>query len=104
MSGQTHQGTCPVERTARLVGGKWTLLIIRDLAEGCKRFGELQKSLRGISPRTLSQRLGLLAKEGLITRRIFAEVPPRVEYSLTEKGQALLPLIEEMREYGGRWL
>lgn len=104
MSGQTDQGTCPVERTAKLVGSKWTMLIFRDLADGCKRFGELQKSLHGISPRTLSQRLRLLAEEGLITRRIYAEVPPRVEYSLTEKGQAILPLIEEMREYGGRWL
>jgi len=95
---------CPVERTARLVGSKWSLLIIRDLIDGHKRFSELQRSLRGISPRTLSHRLSELTDEGLITRRIFAEVPPRVEYSLTDKGKALVPVIEAMRKYGAHWL
>lgn len=95
---------CPVERTARLVGDKWTLLIIRDLVTGCKRFGELQRSLQGISSRTLSERLSWLEGEGLVTRRVYAEVPPRVEYSLTEKGEALVGLIEAMRQYGERWL
>jgi len=99
-----YDESCPVERMALLIGRKWTLLIIRDLGQGRRRFGELQKSLTGISPRTLSQRLSTLAEEGLITRRIYAEVPPRVEYSLTDKGQALLPLIEAMRAYGSRWL
>jgi len=99
-----HNESCPVERTALLIGSKWTLLIIRDLVEGHRRFGELQKSLTGISPRTLSQRLGKLTEEGLVTRRIYAEVPPRVEYSLTDKGHALLPLIEAMKTYGSRWL
>jgi len=101
---QPRNDNCPVARTALLIGSKWTLLIIRDLVEGRRRFGELQKSLAGISPRTLSQRLSTLAEEGLITRRIYAEVPPRVEYSLTDKGHALLPLIEAMRAYGNRWL
>jgi DNA-binding HxlR family transcriptional regulator len=101
---QAEAVICPVERTARLVGSKWSLLIIRDLIEGRRRFSELQKSLRGISPRTLSHRLSELAEEGLITRRIYAEVPPRVEYSLTEKGKALATVIEAMREYGAHWL
>lgn len=95
---------CPVERTARLVGDKWTLLIIRDLVTGCRRFGELQKSLQGISSRTLSERLSRLEGEGLVSRRVYAEVPPRVEYSLTQKGEALVGLIEAMRQYGERWL
>lgn len=94
---------CPVADTAGLIGDKWTLLILRDLAEGEKRFGELEKSL-GISPRTLSARLAELEKEGVVARQCFAEVPPRVEYSLTAKGQALAPIVEAMRTYGKKWL
>jgi DNA-binding HxlR family transcriptional regulator len=95
---------CPVCRTADVVCGKWTLLVIRDLAEGCSRFCELERSLEGISPRTLSLRLRALEEEGIVTRNTFPEVPPRVEYALTEKGEALVPLIEDMRRYGMRWL
>ncbi|MEX2108389.1 MAG: helix-turn-helix domain-containing protein [Solirubrobacterales bacterium] len=95
---------CPVCRTADIVCGKWTLLVIRDLASGCSRFCELERSLEGISPRTLSLRLRALEEEGIVERRTFPEVPPRVEYALTEKGSALLPLIEDMRSYGKRWL
>jgi len=95
---------CPVCRTADVVCGKWTLLVIRDLAEGCSRFCELERSLEGISPRTLSLRLRALEEEGIVTRNTFPEVPPRVEYALTEKGEALVPLIEDMRRYGSRWL
>jgi DNA-binding HxlR family transcriptional regulator len=95
---------CPVCRTADVVCGKWTLLVIRDLAEGCSRFCELERSLEGISPRTLSLRLRALEDEGIIERNTFPEVPPRVEYALTEKGEALVPLIEDMRRYGSRWL
>jgi DNA-binding HxlR family transcriptional regulator len=95
---------CPVCRTAEVVCGKWTLLVIRDLAEGRSRFCELERSLAGISPRTLSLRLRALEEEGIVARDTFPEVPPRVEYSLTEKGRALLPLIDDMREYGLRWL
>src|SRR5947199_6565628 len=96
--------TCPVCRTAGIVCGKWTLLLIRDLAEGCSRFCELERSLEGISPRTLSLRLRALEEEGIVERRTYPEVPPRVEYQLTEKGEALLPIIEAMREYGTQWL
>ena len=96
--------TCPVCRTAEIVCGKWTLLVIRDLAEGRSRFCELERSLHGISPRTLSLRLRALEECGIVQRHTFPEVPPRVEYALTEKGRALVPVIEEMRSYGRRWL
>ena len=96
--------SCPVCRTAEIVCGKWTLLIIRDLAEGRSRFCELERSLAGISPRTLSLRLRALEEEGICERRTFSEVPPRVEYALTEKGRALVPIVEDMRAYGRRWL
>ena len=95
---------CPVCRTAEVVCGKWTMLVIRDLAEGRSRFCELERSLEGISPRTLSLRLRALEEEGMVERHTFPEVPPRVEYSLTAKGRALLPLIEDMRSFGREWL
>ena len=95
---------CPVCATADLVCAKWTILVIRDLAEGCSRFCELERSLAGISPRTLSLRLRALEEEGIVDRRTYPEVPPRVEYELTEKGRALLPLIDDMRRYGREWL
>ena len=100
----SSNSSCPVCRTADVVCGKWTLLIIRDLAEGSGRFCELERSLAGISPRTLSLRLRALEEEGIVERNTFPEVPPRVEYALTEKGEALMPLIEDMRRYGRRWL
>ena len=96
--------TCPVCRTAEIVCGKWTLLLVRDLAEGRSRFCELERSLAGISPRTLSLRLRALEEEGIVERHTFPEVPPRVEYALTEKGRALLPIIDDMRAYGEDWL
>src|SRR6266849_6018109 len=98
------EAVCPVARTAEIISGKWTLLIIRDPASGVKRFNQLERSLHGISPKTLSERLRSLEEEGIIFRRTFAEVPPRVEYSLTEKGHDLVDLIEGMRSYGKRWL
>ena len=96
--------TCPVCHTAEIISGKWTLLVIRDLADGCSRFCELERSLDGISPRTLSLRLRALEAEGIVERRTYPEVPPRVEYRLTAKGEALVPLIEQMRSYGQEWL
>ena len=96
--------SCPVCLTADIVCAKWTLLLVRDLSEGRSRFCELERSLAGISPRTLSLRLRALEEEGIVERQTFAEVPPRVEYSLTEKGQALIPIIDGMRNYGERWL
>src|SRR4051794_2278219 len=96
--------TCPVCATAEVVCGKWTLLLIRDLADGRSRFCELERSLGGISPRTLSLRLRALEEERIVERRTYPEVPPRVEYALTEKGRALVPIIDSMRTYGTEWL
>lgn len=95
---------CPVCRTSEIISGKWTLLVIRDLADDSRRFCELERSLEGISPRTLSLRLRALEEQGIVERRTYPEVPPRVEYALTDKGRALVPLIENMRAYGRRWL
>ncbi len=78
--------------------------MIRDLADGSRRFCELERSLEGISPRTLSLRLRALEEERIVERCTYPEVPPRVEYALTDKGLALVPLIEDMRNYGRRWL
>jgi DNA-binding HxlR family transcriptional regulator len=103
-SEQDDSLVCPVARTASIVSGKWTLLIIRDLTYGTQRFSELERSLVGISPKTLSERLSALESEGIVHRQTYAEVPPKVEYSLTEKGQALFVLIEDMRDYGRHWL
>ena len=96
--------TCPVCHTAELVCGKWTLLLVRDLAAGRSRFCELERSLAGISPRTLSLRLRALEEDGIVERHTYPEVPPRVEYALTDKGLALLPIIDDMRAYGEAWL
>ena len=95
---------CPVSATAEILSGKWTILLLRDLADGRCRFCELERSLEGISPRTLSLRLRALEEQGVVERKTFPEVPPRVEYSLTEKGEALVPIIEGMRSYGREWL
>jgi DNA-binding HxlR family transcriptional regulator len=95
---------CGVTACAEILSGKWTILLIRDLADGRSRFSELERSLEGISPRTLSLRLRALEEQGIVERRTFPEVPPRVEYSLTEKGLGLIPIIEDMRAYGAPWL
>jgi DNA-binding HxlR family transcriptional regulator len=96
--------TCPVCRTADIVCGKWTLLLVRELAQGTSRFCELERALAGISPRTLSLRLRALEEEAIVERHTFPEVPPRVEYALTDRGRALLPIIDDMREYGEDWI
>lgn len=101
---ESDGASCPVCATADLVCGKWTLLVIRDLAAGRSRFCELERSLAGISPRTLSLRLRALEEHGIVERQTYPEVPPRVEYSLTTKGRALVPLIEDMRRFGREWL
>ena len=87
MADRTTDEVCPVCATADVICGKWTILVIRDLADGHSRFGELQRSLEGISPRTLSLRLRVLEEQGIVERHTYPEVPPRVEYSLTEKGR-----------------
>jgi len=99
-----HDNACSVARAAEIIGSKWTALLVHDLSEGPRRFSELRRSCPGISPRTLSERLKELEAEEMLTRRSFAETPPRVEYDLTDKGRALLPVIEAMRTYGRSWL
>lgn len=96
-------GSCPVERTLKVIGSRWTPLILRDLLTGTKRFGELKRSLGQISPKTLSQRLRELETQGLVTRTVYPTIPPRVEYSLTEKGRSLGEIIETMRVWGEKW-
>ncbi|MCO6539152.1 MAG: helix-turn-helix transcriptional regulator [Gilliamella sp.] len=91
---------CPVEITLMLMGDKWKVLIVRDLLTGTKRFGELKKSLTGISQKVLTQHLRAMEKNGLLTRKVYAEVPPRVEYTLTEVGQSLKQVHDAMLEWG----
>jgi DNA-binding HxlR family transcriptional regulator len=96
--------SCPVCRTAEIISGKWTLLVIRDLAEENKRFCELERSLEGISPRTLSLRLRCLEENGIVERHTYPEVPPRVEYALTDKGEALEPAVRALKRWANSWL
>jgi DNA-binding HxlR family transcriptional regulator len=100
-----HETTsCAVAACAEIIGAKWTALLVHDLSEGPRRFSQLEHSCAGISPRTLSERLRVLEDEGIVERRSYAESPPRVEYELTGKGEALLPIIDAMREFGHDWL
>jgi DNA-binding HxlR family transcriptional regulator len=99
-----HDSTCSVAACAEILGAKWTAVLVHDLSEGARRFTELEHSCPGISPRTLSERLRALETEGILVRRSYAESPPRVEYELTAKGEALLPIIDAMREFGHDWL
>jgi len=86
-----------------IIGNKWTALILRDLTEGPKRFGELEKSVGNINPRTLSQRLDDLEKHAIITKTVYGEVPPRVEYALTSKGTDLEPVLRQMAAWGDKY-
>ena len=96
--------TCAVAACAEIIGAKWTALLVHDLSEGPRRFSELERSCHGISPRTLAERLRALEGEGIVERQSYAEAPPRVEYSLTDKGESLLPIIDAMRTFGHDWL
>lgn len=91
---------CPVETTLTLIGDKWKVLILRDLLTGTKRFGELKKSVGNISQKVLTAQLRAMESSGLLTRTVYAEVPPRVEYSLTELGLSLEPILGALREWG----
>jgi len=99
-----HDEECAVACTADIIGSKWTAIIVHDLSEGPRRFSELERACPGISPRTLSERLDMLERQGLVARQSYPESPPRVEYALTEKGRALLPVVHEMRRFGHDWL
>ena len=101
---EIHDETCAVACCADIIGAKWTALLLHDLSEGPRRFSELERACPGISPRTLSERLRQLEQEAIVERHSYAEVPPRVEYELTAKGESLLPIIDAMREFGHAWL
>lgn len=91
-----------IARTLRVIGSKWTILIIRELDGETKRFGQIKKSLPAISSKILSARLKDLEKEGIVERKVFAQIPPKVEYSLTERGSSLSAIISKMSEWGGK--
>ena len=97
-----QQPECVVERTLEVIGGKWTTLILRDLLHGTKRFGALRRSLHTVSPKTLTDRLRFLEARGIVTRTVHPEVPPRVEYTLTERGSELGAIIAAMAIWGAR--
>ena len=92
--------TCPVETTLMLIGDKWKVLILRDLMDGTKRFGELKKSIGTVSQKVLTAQLRDMEEKGLLTRKVYAEVPPRVEYTLTETGYSLKPVLDAMWAWG----
>ena len=91
---------CPVETTLTLIGDKWKVLILRDLMPGTKRFGELKNSIGSVSQKVLTAQLRDMERNGLVHREVYAEVPPRVEYSLTELGKSLKPILDSMRIWG----
>lgn len=91
---------CPVETTLMLIGDKWKVLILRDLMSGTKRFGELKKSIGNVSQKVLTAQLRTMEESGLLIRTVYAEVPPRVEYTLTETGYSLKPILDAMYNWG----
>ena len=91
---------CPVETTLMLISDRWKVLIIRDLMDGTKRFGELKKSIGSISQKVLTSNLREMEAAGLVNRKVYAEVPPRVEYTLTDTGYSLKPILDAMVEWG----
>lgn len=100
MINKTELPACPVETTLMLIGDKWKVLILRDLRSGTKRFGELKKSVTGISQKVLTSNLRDMERNGILTREIFPEVPPRVEYTLTDLGHSMMPILDAMAQWG----
>ena len=99
-----HNANCPVEATLELIGGKYKALILWRLSEGTLRFSQLREKINGVTPKMLTQQLRELEAQNLIHREVFPMVPPRVEYSLTELGQSLMPLLMAMRDWGAVYL
>ncbi len=91
---------CPVETTLSLIGDKWKILILRDLISGTKRFSELKRSIGGVSQKVLTAQLRAMEQDGLVSRKVYAEVPPKVEYSLTDLGKSLKPILDAMWQWG----
>lgn len=95
---------CPVATTVDLIGNKWKLLIMRELLKGTQRFNEIHRAVEGISQKVLTQNLRKMEEDGIVVRQIFAEVPPRVEYSLSELGDSLRPIISAMSDWGKAYI
>lgn len=93
---------CAVSKTLKIVGSKWTMLLLHNIFDGKKRFGELQRALPGISPKTLSLRLRELERDGIISKKVYAEIPLHVEYSLTEKGHSLRGVFRSLENWGNK--
>lgn len=96
--------TCSVEITLKVIGGRWKVLILRELFFGLKRFGELHRALHGITQKMLTQQLRELERDGIIDRHVYLQVPPKVEYSLTALGETLKPILDSMHEWGLKYL
>ena len=96
--------SCEVETTLKIIGGRWKVLIIRELLLGVRRFGELERALPGITQKMLTQQLREMEQDGIVHRKVYAEVPPKVEYSLTSLGESLQPILKAMHEWGAKQL
>jgi DNA-binding HxlR family transcriptional regulator len=96
--------TCAVESTLEVIGGRWKVLILRELLQGVRRFNELHRALHGITQKMLTQQLRELEEDGIIHREVYLQVPPKVEYSLTETGRTLKPILDAMHEWGVKYL
>ncbi|MFB2918544.1 MULTISPECIES: winged helix-turn-helix transcriptional regulator [Aerosakkonema] len=96
--------TCSVEITLKVIGGRWKVLILRELFFGVKRFGELHRALHGITQKMLTQQLRELEQDGIVDRHVYLQVPPKVEYSLTPLGETLKPILDSMHEWGLKYL
>ena len=101
---ENKRPTCPVERTLEVIGGRWKVLILRELFVGVKRFGQLHRALHGITQKMLTQQLRELEADGILHREVYLQVPPKVEYSLTPLGESLKPILEAMHEWGVKHL
>jgi DNA-binding HxlR family transcriptional regulator len=95
-----QRANCPVERTLEVIGGRWKVLILRELFPGLKRFGQLHRALNGITQKMLTQQLRELEEDGIIYREVYLQVPPKVEYSLTPLGESLKPILDSMHDWG----
>ncbi|MGB3640079.1 MAG: helix-turn-helix domain-containing protein [Rivularia sp. (in: cyanobacteria)] len=96
--------SCEVETTLQIIGGRWKVLIIRELLLGIRRFGELQRALPGVTQKMLTQQLREMEQDGIVHRKVYAEIPPKVEYSLTSLGESLQPILKAMHEWGAKQL
>src|SRR4028119_2043239 len=101
---KVDRANCPVERTLEVIGGRWKVLILRELFQGVKRFNELQRAVNGITQKMLTQQLREMESDAIVHREIYLQVPPKVEYSLTPLGESLKPIIDSMHQWGTKFL